>query len=98
MNIQQPAGVMAHERGPAHPHEACQYHQMRFEAVKIVGKRRFDPGPFEVTWSFDGGASQSREFETRVPTFFPTGIAIQGIVDIDTAGEASFRNEQYTPL
>ena len=62
------------------------------------GKRRFDPGPFEVTWSFDGGASQTREFEARMPSFFSTGIAVQAIVDIDAEGNASFRHEQDTPL
>ena len=62
------------------------------------GKRRFDPGPFEVTWTYDGGASRTETFDVKVPAFFPTGIALQGIVDIDPEGNASFRNEQDTPL
>ena len=61
------------------------------------GKRRFDPGPFEVTWRFDGGDERRKVLEVAVPAYFPIGIAIQGIVDIDADGDASFRNEQYTP-
>ena len=62
------------------------------------GKRRFDPGPFEVSWRFDGGAAQTETIEVRVPSFFPTGLALQGIFEIDAAGNMSLRHEQYSPL
>ncbi|MDJ0779966.1 MAG: hypothetical protein QNJ85_19010 [Gammaproteobacteria bacterium] len=61
------------------------------------GKRRFDAGSFEVTWTYDGGAAQSETFDAAVPPFFVTGIAMQAIVDIDPAGNASFHNDQYSP-
>lgn len=62
------------------------------------GQRRYEMNPIKVDWTFGNTARQSGEFIVKVPAYYPTGLALRGVLAIEADGSISVYFEQETPL